>query len=319
MTPTKPHANSPITDSGWRENYIDYLTNTINRMDPLENPIKVKIPILSTTASTQQSHTTFQNISKQAKHVYIFSILHSSLISIGPLCDDECIVTCHKKTRIKYDSRLSVSNERIIFITIPLSIKNQQGIQHDIKQPQKTSKHKQTLVSIYQTNGTTEPHGISPNISTRLSHILTSYYLLSNKTHPDTGNQWWILLSISRSYRKNNSKVSTRVINYCQISPWPKTTTTSCISSYKCNTYNIQGRGKKELLFHILDPTKNYIMTLPGNFQFNQTEITTISWLPTTTIQTISSPHHWKIELECILVKKYNPHNVVLPLTCWLF
>ena len=48
-------------------------------------------------ASTHQSQITHHNVSKQAKHAKIFPTLHPSLISIGKLRDDECIVTFEKQ------------------------------------------------------------------------------------------------------------------------------------------------------------------------------------------------------------------------------
>ena len=47
-------------------------------------------------ASTHQAQIPLQNLSRQAKHKEIFPTLHSSIISIGQLCDDECIVTFEK-------------------------------------------------------------------------------------------------------------------------------------------------------------------------------------------------------------------------------
>ena len=47
-------------------------------------------------ASTHQYQTPLKKLSSQAKHAEIFPNLHSSLISIGQLCDDECIVTFDK-------------------------------------------------------------------------------------------------------------------------------------------------------------------------------------------------------------------------------
>ena len=44
-------------------------------------------------ASTQQAHILLKNVSGKAKHEEMFTNLHSSLISIGKLCEDECKVT----------------------------------------------------------------------------------------------------------------------------------------------------------------------------------------------------------------------------------
>ena len=51
-------------------------------------------------ASTHKYQIPLQNLSIQATHAEIFTYLHSSLISIGQLCDNECIVTCDKHKEI---------------------------------------------------------------------------------------------------------------------------------------------------------------------------------------------------------------------------
>ena len=109
---------------------------------------------------------------------------------------------------------------------------------------QHVTQNKQTLVSTHQTNGTIEPHGISPNISTGVSHILSPDTLFPKKTHPDPGNQWYILFNMDRSHSKTNHKVFTRVRNHCQRSHWPKEATASDRSCCKCNTYINHGRRK---------------------------------------------------------------------------
>ena len=43
--------------------------------------------------STHQAQIPLKTLSSQAKHAEIFPNLHSSLISIGQLCDNECMVT----------------------------------------------------------------------------------------------------------------------------------------------------------------------------------------------------------------------------------
>ena len=47
-------------------------------------------------AYTKQAQLSLQNLPKQAKNAEIFHTLHSGLISIGKLCDDECIVAFDK-------------------------------------------------------------------------------------------------------------------------------------------------------------------------------------------------------------------------------
>ena len=45
---------------------------------------------------TQQDQILLHNLSNQVKHPKIFPNLHSSLISIGQLCEKKCIVTFDK-------------------------------------------------------------------------------------------------------------------------------------------------------------------------------------------------------------------------------
>ena len=92
----QPHANDPIVDAGFTGHYLDALTTIFCTREPSENPIKVKIHNSSTLASTYQAHISLQKLSSQAKHTEICPNLHSSLISIGQLCDDECILTFDK-------------------------------------------------------------------------------------------------------------------------------------------------------------------------------------------------------------------------------
>ena len=47
--------------------------------------------------STHQAQMPLQNLLSQSKHAEIFPNLHSSLVSIGQLYDDECIVTLDKQ------------------------------------------------------------------------------------------------------------------------------------------------------------------------------------------------------------------------------
>ena len=94
--PRQPHTNDPIDASGCTVHYLDDLTTIVHTREPSENPINVKLPSSSTIASTHQSQIPQKQLSSKAKHAEIFPKLHSSLISIGQLCDDECIVTFYK-------------------------------------------------------------------------------------------------------------------------------------------------------------------------------------------------------------------------------
>ena len=60
-------------------------------------------------ASTHQAQIPLKNLSSQAKHAEIFPNLHSSLISIGQLCDDEFIFTFDKH-------KVIVSKNKVIII-----------------------------------------------------------------------------------------------------------------------------------------------------------------------------------------------------------
>ena len=92
-SPPQPHINDPIADSGCTGHYLYALTTIVHTRDPSENPINVKSPNSSKMASTHQPYIPLKFLSTQAKHAEIFPNLHSSLISIGQLCDDKCIVT----------------------------------------------------------------------------------------------------------------------------------------------------------------------------------------------------------------------------------
>ena len=95
-SPPQPHINNPIANSGFTGHYLDALTTIVHTREPSENPINVKLPNSYTMASTHQSQIRLKKLSSQAKHAEIFPDLHSSLISIGQLCDDRCIVTFDK-------------------------------------------------------------------------------------------------------------------------------------------------------------------------------------------------------------------------------
>ena len=95
-SPPPQHINDPIANSGCTGHYLDDLTKIVHTREPSENPNILKLPNSSTMASTHQSQTPLNHLSSQAKHAEIFPKLHSSLISIGQLCDHECIVTFDK-------------------------------------------------------------------------------------------------------------------------------------------------------------------------------------------------------------------------------
>ena len=94
--PPQPHTNDPISDSRYTGHYLDSLTTIVHTIEPSENPINVKLSNSSTMAYTHHAQISLKHLSSQAKHAEIFTNLHYSLISIGHLCDDECIVTFDK-------------------------------------------------------------------------------------------------------------------------------------------------------------------------------------------------------------------------------
>ena len=87
------HKNDLISNPVCTEHYLDNLTKIVHTSKPSENIINAKIPNSSTIASRNQAHIALQNLSSEEKHAEIFSNLHSSLVSIGQLCEYECIVT----------------------------------------------------------------------------------------------------------------------------------------------------------------------------------------------------------------------------------
>ena len=94
--PPQPYTNDPKANSGCTGHYLDSLTTILHTREPSENPINVKLLNSSTMAFTHQTQIPLKQLSSQAKHAEIFPNLHSSLISIGQLCDDKCIVTFDK-------------------------------------------------------------------------------------------------------------------------------------------------------------------------------------------------------------------------------
>ena len=95
-SPPQPHTKDPISNSGCTEHYLDDLPKMFHKREPSENPINVKLPNSSTMASTHQSQILLKTLSSQWKHAEIFPNLHSSIILIGKLCYDECIVNFDK-------------------------------------------------------------------------------------------------------------------------------------------------------------------------------------------------------------------------------
>ena len=96
LSPTQLHTNDPIAKPGCTGQYLDALTTIFHTREISENPINVKLTNSSKMASTHQAHIPLKKLSSQAKYAEIFPNLHSSLISLGQLFDDKCIVTFYK-------------------------------------------------------------------------------------------------------------------------------------------------------------------------------------------------------------------------------
>ena len=96
LSPPQTHTNDPIYNSGCTVHYLDALTTIVQTRKPSENPINVKLPNSSTMISTHQSQIPLEISSIQVKNAKISPKLRSSLISIGQLCDNECIFTFDK-------------------------------------------------------------------------------------------------------------------------------------------------------------------------------------------------------------------------------
>ena len=128
--PTQPHTNNSIANSGCTGHYLDSMTTIVHTREPPENPINAKLPKSSTIKSTHRSYIPLRYLSSQEKHAEIFSNLHSSLISIGQLFDDECIVTFDKHKVIV--SKKAIGTQQMdygdsIFIIQPIT-KNKQRL-----------------------------------------------------------------------------------------------------------------------------------------------------------------------------------------------
>ena len=210
------------------------------KLNPFDSSGNLVLQTLLSPIAIKVKHPT-SNLSKQTVNAEIFLTLNSSFISIGQLCDDGCILKFdqHKiiiRKQHNYFWRLLGSSKRIMALLVIWTIPSQPTIQHK-------SKHKKTLVSTYQSNGNASYQGILPNIPTRISHFLPPYSLLPNKMHPSPGNQLWVLLNMDMDHTKTTYKVSPRVRNCFQSSPWPTETTTSCRSCYKYHTCINQYRG----------------------------------------------------------------------------
>ena len=94
------------------------------------------------------------------------------------------------------------------------------------------------------TNGYTAHQSILPNIPARLGSFLPSDPLLPNQTHPDPGNQGWILLNMARTHIEVNLRVYPRIRYHRKRAPGPEEKTTSVSRGVKFNTFIHQGRGE---------------------------------------------------------------------------
>ena len=138
------------------------------KLNPFDSSGNLVLQTLLSPIAIKVKHPT-SNLSKQTVNAEIFLTLNSSFISIGQLCDDGCILKFdqHKiiiRKQHNYFWRLLGSSKRIMALLVIWTIPSQPTIQHK-------SKHKKTLVSTYQSNGTASYQGILPKIPTRISHF----------------------------------------------------------------------------------------------------------------------------------------------------
>lgn len=85
-------------DSGASNHYfalsdIEVLNDTEETTDGIE----VILPTADTVKSTKTGYLPFANLSKKATKTEVFPALKHSLISLGQLCDDGCLVLLHKQ------------------------------------------------------------------------------------------------------------------------------------------------------------------------------------------------------------------------------
>ena len=97
MNPPNSKTITAKGDSGAINHYfalrdIDVLEDTA----PTDTGVEVTLPTSATINSTKTGHLPFNHLSKQATKTEVFPELHHSLISLGQLCDDGCLVLLHK-------------------------------------------------------------------------------------------------------------------------------------------------------------------------------------------------------------------------------
>ena len=119
------------------------------------------------------------------------------------------------------------------------------------------------------TNGATAHQSISLSIPARLINFLLSDNLLPNLnlTHPDPGNQVWILLNMDRTHRENNFKLSLRIRNHRKTEPVSEETTTTAASDENVTSLsNKAGENTSEVLLQIFDQTERFYSEIIGKF-----------------------------------------------------
>ena len=128
---------------------------------------------------------------------------------------------------------------------------------------QQTSEYSvSTLIQPQYTNGATAPQRISPNIPARLSNFLPSDPLLSNQTHPDPGNQGWILLNMDRTTEKliSNYIPESDITSKGNLDQKKQRPVASAAENLTPLSTKV-GENTSEVLLQIFDPTKTFILT----------------------------------------------------------
>ena len=101
-------------DSGATNHYFALQdAHGLDDTDTTDAGIEVTLPTKATVTSTHQGHLPFSNLSKHATKTEVFPDLHHSLISLGQLCDDDCLVLLHKKKLIAAkDGKIVLTGDR---------------------------------------------------------------------------------------------------------------------------------------------------------------------------------------------------------------
>ena len=117
-------------------------------------------------------------------------------------------------------------------------------IEHNPQTNQKTSKH---WCQQIKTKAPQHPKEYLPTSQHYLAIFYHQIICCKKKLTLLQAINYGLLLNMTRSHRKNNYKVSPRVINYCQRSHWTTEKAFSCKCCWKYHTCSKQVRGRKKL------------------------------------------------------------------------